>query len=155
MTANQYEAFDFLIRACLAKHDDCILWPFTKHGKGYGHVRWHGRVRKASRVVCILVHGDPPSSKHEAAHDPIKCNNPSCVNPNHIRWVLPGENSADRKRSGTWAHGEKAGRARLTEAIVREIRQDPRDAGEISRELGMSKSAIVHARTYKTWKHVL
>jgi hypothetical protein len=144
----------FLLACANAISSRCIEWPFARHAKGYGHVRWGGQVRKAHRVVCEIVHGPAPSDRHEAAHNPIVCNNPSCVNPAHIRWALPVENSADREIAGTTARGARAGKTILTEEQVRIARTDPREPRDLAKEFGVAETTIRGIRARRSWKHV-
>src|SRR5690606_7588220 len=73
----------YIRKTTLVVTDECILWPFSKSAKGYGRARWKGRDSNAHRIVCELVHGKPPTPKHEAAH---LCGNRACVNPGHLQW---------------------------------------------------------------------
>lgn len=68
--------------AHVANHgDECLLWPFSGNWNGYGHLGIKGKIHKAHRIMCKLAHGEPPTSKHVAAHS---CHNPPCVNPKHL-----------------------------------------------------------------------
>lgn len=102
--------------------DDCVKWPFEIGRYGYGTVKHKGKRRPASRVMCIVAHGEPPTPKHEAAHS---CGNghKACMNPAHLRWATKIENVHDAIAHGTNVRGEKVGSAKLTESDVREIRR--------------------------------
>ena len=80
--------------------DECLIWPFRRGETGYGRVRWEGKQRNVSRIVCGLVNGEPPSPEHQAAHS---CGNGrgGCANPKHLTWKTPQENQADRLVHGT------------------------------------------------------
>lgn len=80
--------------------DDCLSWPYAKDKNGYGLGEMGGKLRRAHRYICSLVNGEPPTSKHEAAHS---CGNGhlGCVNPNHLRWATTLENQRER-----WEHAK-------------------------------------------------
>src|SRR5436853_4529591 len=67
--------------------DDCLVWPFYRDPDGYpGKIRWNSKIpESACRVVCKIVHGDPPSESSQAAHNCGR-GNLGCINPNHLQW---------------------------------------------------------------------
>jgi len=79
---------------------ECLEWPFAKYQNGYGLVRHDGRNTVASRFICMLAHGEPPTEFHEAAHTCGK-GHLGCVNPRHLSWKTKIENEADKKVHGT------------------------------------------------------
>ena len=52
------------------------------------------------------------------------------------------------------ALGEKHRDAKLTEAIVREIRRSEKSTGELAKELGVDRKTVREARNGVTWRHV-
>src|SRR5690606_2800217 len=48
--------------------DECLIWPFGRFANGYGQVCINKVNKVASREMCILANGEPPSPSHEAAH---------------------------------------------------------------------------------------
>lgn len=104
-------------------HDDtanCLSWPYAKTA-GYGETFWNGKPALAHRVMCTLAHGQPPTPKHDAAHN---CGRGAdgCVNPHHLRWATRKDNNADKLMHDTHNRGERNWHARLTENDVRKIR---------------------------------
>jgi hypothetical protein len=119
------EVQKFLTRAAKCTDDDCLFWPFpriTNPKQPRVSVNVGGKTQFASRYVCQLAHGEPPTPNHEAAHS---CGNGhlSCVNGSHLRWATTEENMADKLIHGTDNRGERNHRAKLTEADVRRIRE--------------------------------
>lgn len=84
---------EFIEEAVRSSTEDCIIWPYAKNQRGYGHLIYNGKDRGAHRLVCELAHGEPPEKGLHAAHS---CANKSCVNPSHLRWTTPLENGQDR-----------------------------------------------------------
>lgn len=76
-------------------HDYCLIWPFGRTRDGYGTIGREGKNLKAHRFICTLVHGEPPTPKHQAAHS---CGRGAdgCCNPRHIRWKTPSENTLEK-----------------------------------------------------------
>lgn len=138
------------VRAALASDtDDCLIYPFALQPNGYGSLPvGRGQMARVHRYVCIKAHGEPPSPKHEAAHN---CNNRSCGNPKHIRWATPKENHADQVVHGTINRGERHGQVKLTKEIVLAARQSGRGAAVLAREHGVSQATMNDALTGRTW----
>jgi len=91
------KCFDYIYEHKDYTGDNCIEWPFARNLEGHGRLNYEGnRHLYAHRVMCQLAHGDPPKDKPLAIH---KCNNPPCINPNHIRWGNNSENCKDKFRA--------------------------------------------------------
>lgn len=99
--------------------DECLIWPFSKNSHGYAWIA--AKYTGASRMMCAMAHGEPPSLAHQAAHS---CGNGhlGCVNPAHLRWALPTENNADKVAHGTVNRGELNGASILTKEDILFIR---------------------------------
>lgn len=148
--------WDFIDGALAFSGDDCLMWPFVRNHDGYGTYRRGKKKIKVHRVICRIVNGQPPSDKHQAAHSCGRgCD--GCVNPNHLSWKTPKENSEDTVRHGKSPRGERYGLARLTESKVRELRA--RYAGgekqtHLAAEFGVSVGAVHGAISRRSWNHV-
>lgn len=96
----------------------CLIWPFARKSNGYANLS----SGPAYRVMCRLVHGDPPTVAHHAAHS---CGNGrgGCINPKHLRWASPAENENDKNSHGTSPRGEQQGKSKLIAEQVLEIRR--------------------------------
>lgn len=129
---------------------ECLEWPYSKNGRGYGLAVIGGVQGIASRWMCILAHGES-HPEMQAAHS---CGNPGCVNPQHLRWATPQENTDDKKLHGTTIHGERNGRTQLTSADIKYIRAAPPVLKPLMEKFQMSKSGISKIRSGNRWGHV-
>lgn len=100
--------------------EECLVWPFFRKADGRGQVRFRGSDQVASRVVCTLAHGEPPTPKHEAAHNCGK-GHEGCVAPNHLRWATMLENEEDKRIHGTIKKGVEHHSSKLNQEQVREL----------------------------------
>jgi hypothetical protein len=100
--------------------EQCLTWPFSRGSGGYGTIKIDGKFVAASRYVCKLSHGEPPTPRHEAAHSCGRGHH-GCVAPGHLSWKTPAENCADRLAHGTHTRGERNASTKLKEVDVREI----------------------------------
>jgi len=83
------------------------------------------------------------------------CDNPSCINPFHLKSGTHADNVRDRVKRGRSAIGENHGRHKLTEEQVREIKDRNDISGkEFARRFGVDKMVIYRIRHGKYWKHV-
>ena len=144
--------------------DGCWLWTGARNKAGYGLARKDGRWHRAHRVVYELVIGPIPIGMN-LMHT---CDNPPCVNPDHLRPGTQRENLEDMTRKGrrvsgerhVWfgqdQKGERNRAAKLTEEEVAHIKgmalaghyQD-----EIASRFGITRENVSYI-VRKTWQHV-
>lgn len=131
--------------------DECIIWKYHICSNGYGRITRNRKPCSVNRLVCQIMHGDPPSEYHHAAHS---CGVRSCCNPRHIRWATPKENNADKILHGTVQRGEKGPLARLSEADVRRILMSSETQRSIAKQYGVTQATISAIKTKKIWRHL-
>lgn len=131
--------------------EDCILFEGSKTKAGYG-TKWHmGRMQGAHRLAWQEVNGDIPDGMY-ICH---KCDNPSCVNPEHLFLGTPKDNSDDRDAKGrnNQAKREAHGSAKLTEADVTFIKNARYVVSQrrLAALFSVNRSTIQDIYTEKTW----
>lgn len=134
---------------------DCTTWPFSRYKNGYGQVWFRGRLTPAHRAVCILAHGEPPTSQHQAAHS---CGTRDCCNPLHIRWATQSENELDKRNHGTAQIGERNGAAKLREPQVSAIKaflSQGASSTHLGRLYGVDRKTIDATKAERTWVFIL
>lgn len=118
---------------------------------GYGRVRFQGKMQLAHRVSFELHFGSIPDGPL-VCH---RCDNPICVNPEHLFLGSHSDNMADmahkgRRRGITAVHGERHGRAKITDADVATIRSSGQSSVALAREFDVSDRQIRHIRAGKS-----
>lgn len=135
---------------------DCWIWTAGCTPQEYGQFTVRkGHFRGAHIVSYVLVRGPVPPG-YVVCH---RCDNPPCVNPDHLFLGTQSDNTRDMfaKGRGNSARGEANANSRLDPDKVRAIRQAPEKPGfrsALAREYGVSVSTIRQVLTGATWRHV-
>lgn len=118
------------------KTKKCWIWTGAKILSGYGRFGIKNKAYYSHRISWSLVNGTIPKG-FQILH---KCDNPSCVNPNHLFIGTQKDNMLDMMKKGRKAKikltGEINPKAVLTEKQVKEIRRKYSD-----RSVGVEKIA--------------
>lgn len=137
---------------------DCIPWTKAIDKHGYGQTKRKNKNQFAHRLAYVDAHGlDIEDIKGLVVRH--KCDNPICVNPDHLELGTFGDNNRDTVRRGRYVatNGSRHHAAKLKEEYIPVIRQRLAN-GETSKQIaatyGVSKSLIDFVRQGKIWKHV-
>lgn len=162
MIENKSNVYQRLIRhMAINKTSGCWEWVGSKRN-GYGRIIVGSRTdgtRKsmsAHRVSYELKHGEIPEGM-EVCH---KCDNPCCVNPDHLFLGTRQDNIDDRERKGrnVTFTGEEQPRSKLTKKAVKDARWERAYKGTsyqmLADRYGVSKKTMQNAIKGVTWKCV-
>ena len=109
------------------KNNGC--WGFDSAKDRDGYHRFAYKVEGSTKYkhssahrFMMLANGHTIPKGYVVCH---KCDNPSCITPDHLFIGTPADNNLDKKLKGRERApiGEKQGRALITDAQAREIRQ--------------------------------
>ena len=139
----------------------CEIFTGAKDRDGYGWQRGLGE-RKAHRVAYVKAYGPIPPGLC-VCH---KCDNPSCVNPEHLFLGTVAENNIDKKRKGRTSRtgnkqdntGDKNPNVKLSRKDIEDIRSFPKSYGGnkiLSEKYGVSSTHIYRIRKGLSWEVVI
>ena len=155
-------------KALIGKGDECWEWAGARKGSNgaYGCFTYEGKSQLAHRIsalICGLIDGIEFKG-YKAEVIMHTCDNPACVNPNHLMVGTQQDNIKDRDKKGRRPayhgkplKGEKHAMAKLSAADVRHIRwlgELGLAAKEIASAYGMESSTISKIRQGKLWSSV-
>ena len=137
----------------------CWNWQRRLVGKGYGTIGLGGKGAKQKLVhrLSYEIHKGPIPEGMVVMH---KCDNPRCVNPDHLDAGTQSQNIKDafsrgRKLMPTKkARGEECGASKLTEADVLNVRESKLSFSKLAAAYGVNKSTIERIKYRKTWRHI-
>jgi len=130
----------------------CWVWLGSLNNRKYGKIKFLGRCISSHRLSWELHNNKIIPHGMCVLH---RCDNPPCVNPDHLFLGTNSENSKDMTNKNRQAKGIRNGQSVLTEDAVLEIR---RRSNESSRSLGLefnvSKTTILNIINRKRWRHI-
>jgi hypothetical protein len=118
--------------------DECWEWDAGKIGKGYGSFCLYGKTMTAHRISYIINKGDIPKGGL-VLHT---CDNPACVNPNHLYIGTYGDNNMDREDRNPGTSGRIS---KFTKDNIQHIKEEYSKGstqGDLSMEFGVSRQYI-------------
>ena len=139
----------------------CIEWQGSKDRDGYGQINYEGVTKRAHRVVYCDYHNivlediDNLVVMHT-------CDNPSCINPNHLTVGTQKDNVRDMLLKGRRydSSGENNPRAIVDATTVNYIRKNyikgHKEFGgaALGRRFGLAKTSVFHIINGSSWSTV-
>lgn len=125
----------------------CISTCYGKDTYGYGRVHvGRGKYVRHHRKTWQDSHGPIPKGcviRH-------KCDNPSCVNIEHLEIGTQLDNIADRDSRGRTAKGLNNGRCKVTPEMIKIITNSQESSRALGRSLNISHTSVLWVRNKKT-----
>ncbi|WP_448952174.1 hypothetical protein [Labrys neptuniae] len=131
----------------------CWLWIGSIGSAGYGTFYLDCRILRANRASWLIYKGPLASRAQFVCH---RCDNPACVNPDHLFLGDAASNVADMRKKGRnrFPDSERRTNARLCAADVLKIMADDRPQKLIAADYGVSQSIIFGVKAGRRWRHV-
>jgi len=124
----------------------CWVWQGGRYPDGYGSYRKRG----AHRMAYELTYGAIPRGV-EVLH---RCDNPPCINPEHLFLGTHAENMHDAINKGRMNAQHPHLTADQVVAIRRRAATQPFTYSALAQEYGVSKYAIFDVIKRRSWKHL-
>lgn len=132
----------------------CWYWLNYKQEDGYGVVKHDGKVCLAHRVSLHLFKGFDLESELYVCHH---CDNPSCVNPEHLYTGTQLDNVRDMHKRGRARIGENHPKNKLKEADVLWMREHwgkEWSCAKLAKKFGINPKCAWQIVVREIWTHI-
>jgi hypothetical protein len=120
---------------------------------GYPHAHWDYKTVRLSRFIYEECFGEITEGM-VVRH---KCDNPKCINPEHLELGTQSDNVQDTIDRGRFKSNEGIDnpRALLTVEQVRAIKASDKTYVALASDYGVTKGCIANIKQGRTWKDVV
>lgn len=123
----------------------CIIWTKAKNSGGYPVTWYQGKIAYVHRLIMNAQPGELVMHK---------CDNPSCINPDHLELGTYDQNSKDMVKKNRQAVGEHCGNSKLKTHEVLLIRDSSLPSRTLAKMFNISKTNILDIKRRKIWRHL-
>jgi len=151
-----YEQKDVVrfLKKITKKPNGCWEWISVKNKDQYGqfYLKYFNRAIPAHRASFLMFNGNIPFQAIVCHH----CDNPPCVNPEHLFLGSHKDNMMDKVKKGRHVSlsGIKSSRSKLTETQVKEILESNYSNRKLSIQYNVSSTCIDNIKSGRTWHHI-
>lgn len=151
------------------KQDGCWAFQSAKDRDGYGAFSYKREdsnkyIKAGAHRFMMLIHGHTIPPGYVVCH---KCDNPSCVNPDHLFIGTVADNNLDKKLKGRdrAPKGEKQPQASITDDIARKIKAEAvvgwrvgynngSNITEVAAKYGVKRELVRRIARGELYKHI-
>ena len=151
------QQIDLFMSHVKAAPSGCHEWQASTGTHGYGQVTIAGVMRRTHRVAYEIAFGEIPEGM-SVCHT---CDNPKCVNPEHLFAGTQTDNMRDASVKGRIViphpSGERHPESIVTEDDVRSMRTDNgrgQSLSSLAKRHGISKSQVFRIVRRESWAHI-
>jgi hypothetical protein len=126
----------------------CWQWRSHTDKDGYGILYGNNKNIRAHRLSYEIHHGAIKEGMIICHH----CDNPGCVNPDHLFAGTQKDNAQDALNKGRHYTGEKNGRSKLTKEIVKEILVSDLNGQQLADKFGVTRATINRVKRGESWQ---
>jgi len=138
--------------------NSCWIWTASCDKDGYPFFHMNNKMIKGHRF-SYLIHNQDTVTDFDSLYICHTCDNPPCVNPNHLYLGTHQINMNDRGLKNRTHHhiGSANGRSKLNDDIVRQIRLDlqTETVACVAKRYNVGATTIMNVKLGETWSHVL
>lgn len=148
----------FMAKVSMEPLSGCWLWTAAALPRGYGITSHNGKRIYAHRL-SFQLHNGPLDPALDVCHS---CDNPACVNPEHLKQGTRKENMRDCKDRGRAACGSRHPMRKVSASDVADIRAQygtrllrNGEAQAILDKYGISRPQLSRIRNGVHWKETV
>lgn len=133
-------------------YGECWEWKGSRQRAGYGQIKVEKTSWGAHVLSFFLSRGY--KAKETVRHS---CDNPPCVNPDHLLEGSTADNMRDKVERRRHAYGEKHGAAQISEIQASKIKRLLKtrvNSRVVANQMQVSVHIVRNIRKGKTWRHV-